>query len=469
MLALSDLEAAQNVLRTQTPIPFDAENPAYAAWLEEGHVRARDLADRASDAAGHFYAVAFYLNGFNDPHIHASPVGELPAPLWPGFVAASRSGGAIVTMRDGGDAEAPPVGAQILSCEGGTLAQLAQERLYPYVLNGRLALDRRRAVTRLFIDRGIPGAPGPSHCRIVSDGRESEIVLRWRLLPNPAEPYWLAFQAASTGPAAEWGVSEPAQGVTWIGIPTFSSGEETAPQLADLVAEIARRGAAMRNADAIVIDVRGNGGGNSEWADRIASAIFGDRIISQAARHSSGRSAIDWRASPENAQYWENWINAVGIPEFGANSGNVRGIRSVVRGLRRSMDANPPIWRQGARNPTASGGLTARRPRGPSPFPAQVYLLSNGTCGSSCLNFADAVLFVPGVRLIGSATSGDGPYMEVRNVTLPSGYIEITIPQKVWRGMPRGPLEAYEPDIAYEGAWDDASVRAWVMGLIEAQ
>ena len=73
------------------------------------------------------------------------------------------------------------------------------------------------------------------------------------------------------------------------------------------------------------------------------------------------------------------------------------------------------------------------------------------------------------MKLIGSATSGDGPYMEVRNVTLPSGLVELTIPQKVWRGMPRGALEAYDPDIVYDGAWDDASVRAWVMALIEAQ
>ena len=95
--------------------------------------------------------------------------------------------------------------------------------------------------------------------------------------------------------------------------------------------------------------------------------------------------------------------------------------------------------------------------------------LSNGTCGSSCLNFADTVLFVPGVKLIGSATAGDGPYMEVRDVTLPSGLVRITIPQKVWRGMGRGALEAYEPDVSYDGAWDDASVRAWVTQLIEAQ
>jgi hypothetical protein len=131
---------------------------------------------------------------------------------------------------------------------------------------------------------------------------------------------------------------------------------------------------------------------------------------------------------------------------------------------------DPPIWRQGWPIVSRSGGLTERRPRGGrAPFAARVYMLSNGTCGSSCLNFADTVLFVPGVQLIGSATAGDGPYMEVRNVTLPSSLATLTIPQKVWRGMGRGPLEAYQPDIAYDGAWDDASVRAWVMGQVAAQ
>ena len=110
--------------------------------------------------------------------------------------------------------------------------------------------------------------------------------------------------------------------------------------------------------------------------------------------------------------------------------------------------------------------MTKLRPKGSSPFAARVYVLSNGTCGSSCLNFADRVLMVPGVTLIGAATSGDGPYMEVRSEVLPSKLAEFTFPQKVERGSGRGALEAYEADVAYGGAWDDVSVRAWAMALV---
>ena len=73
---------------------------------------------------------------------------------------------------------------------------------------------------------------------------------------------------------------------------------------------------------------------------------------------------------------------------------------------------------------------------------------------------------VPGVKLIGSATSGDGAYMEIRGVKLPSGLAEISFPQKVERGSGRAPLEAYEADIAYDGHWSDAAVRAWAMEVV---
>ncbi len=76
---------------------------------------------------------------------------------------------------------------------------------------------------------------------------------------------------------------------------------------------------------------------------------------------------------------------------------------------------------------------------------------------------------IPGVKLIGSATSGDSAYMEVRDEALPSGLARMTFPQKVGRGMGRGNLEAYQPDFVYDGPWDDRSIRAWVLSLIQMQ
>jgi len=464
--AVSDLDAARELIRAQTPIPYDIENPQYAAWLEEGYALARPLAEQAHDFHSYYFALARFANGFRDPHLGVNPAQAFPTADWPGFVAGSRNGGAVVTWREESDPDAPPIGAQITSCDGKPLAELADERLFPYMMNPRIALDRRRALSRLFMRRVIPSAPAPSRCTIVVDGAEREIALRWRPIPDQAA-FSAAYQDASVGPAAQWGVTQPTPGVFWIGVPTFNSSEATSPRLQALIDEVNAH-PEMRNARAIVIDVRGNGGGNSVWADQLALGVFGEEVI-EAIDNGGRTSAVDWRASPENLAYWQRWIDETATRDFGANSPQVRFGRSIVSGLRGAQRRNPPIWRQGDSRVSPSGGLTQSRPRGPSPISARVYMLSNGTCGSSCLNFADTVLQVPGVQLIGSDTSGDGPYMEVRNETLPSGLATLTFPQKVWRGMGRGALEAYVADVAYDGSWDDASVRAWTLALIEQQ
>jgi hypothetical protein len=73
---------------------------------------------------------------------------------------------------------------------------------------------------------------------------------------------------------------------------------------------------------------------------------------------------------------------------------------------------------------------------------------------------------VPGVTVLGSATSADGAYMEVRSEPLPAGETTLTFPQKVERGAGRAPGEAYEADIPYEGLWSDEAVRAWAMAQV---
>jgi hypothetical protein len=457
--SLADIDALAAALRDNSPIPFDKENPQYAQWLIDGAVAARARAAEVRDAAGHFYTLAAFANGFGDPHIHVGPIGALPAASWPGFVAASDgAGGAVVASRGDADPNDPPLGARILRCDGALLSALAQERVFPFVLNPRLAVDQRRAISRLFLDRGNPFAPPPRVCDIEAQGQTRSVTLRWRPVPS-GDSFWSAYGAASGGPTTAWGVSQPAPGVAWIGIPTFRSGD-TADKLAALVKAVEAEGPAMRQSKAIVFDVRGNTGGNSAWAVKIARAALGANVVGRAMP--KGKGAVDWRASAGNAAYWADFAKTA-EKEFGPLSTNTLWAKFVSGRLDAAKAANPPIWREGDAQVGPGGGLTRRRPTGLSPFPARVYLLSNGSCGSSCLNFADIVLHVPGAKLIGSATAADGAYMEVRDVALPSGLVTLSVPQKVYRGAPRGPMEAYAPDIAYTGLWDDGLVRAWAL------
>lgn len=463
---LVDLAAIRHSVWEHTPIPFDAENPHYRDWAIEGAAIAAERARTVIDRAGWWHVLAAYVHGFGDPHIALHLDGEPLATRWPGFIVA-RVGDIAEVVHRADDPEAPAIGARITACDGEALPDLLATRIHPFRLNPRLARDRRLAMTGLFIDRGNPFAPAPARCTVEVDGVAGEIELAWRATPPREDPWWSAWQAAASGPAADWGVSEPTPGVHWIGVPTFASGPETAPKLDALVREVAAKAATMRDGQAIVIDTRGNGGGNSRWADRLAEAIFGEELL---ARHPvpERRGAIDWRGSAGNAAFWREWSQRM-AEEFGSLS-TMRAMTAFLGWqLGRIAERNPPIWREGDCDCDPAGGLTRERPDGPSPITARVYFLTNGSCASSCLNFADRVLRVPGVRVLGSDTAGDGAYMEVRDEPLPSGGARFTFPQKVYRGSPRGHLEAYAADVPHEGPWDDASVRAFVMSVVEGE
>lgn len=462
---LIDLAAIRRLIWENTPVPLDEENPQYRQWAIDGFAEAEARAAKVTDLPGYFFALAAYVNGFRDPHFQFGLTGDSPPMQWPGFVVARHGNKAEVVL----SVEAGiPVGAIVAACDGKPLQQLLQERIYPFRLNPQLADSQRVAMTRLFTHRGNPFAPPPAQCAFEQDGRAFQSALAWRSAPKDDDPWWKELQAAGTGPAAEWGLSEPAPGVFWIGVPTFSSGDETSAKLDALIREVSAAGAKMRAGRAIVIDTRGNGGGNSSWADKLAEAIFTADVLS---RHQapSREGAVDWRASPDNAAYWRAWSSQM-VKEFGPLSINRGMAEFLAWQLSRSASSRPPMWRElgSSCHPARSGGLTQQRPKGgESPFPAKVYFLSNGSCGSSCLNFADRVLMVPGVKLIGSATSGDGAYMEVRSEVLPSKLAEFTFPQKVERGGGRGSLEAYQADVAYDGAWGDAAVRAWALSVAQ--
>jgi hypothetical protein len=470
--AQADLAAIKKLLEDHTPIPFDVQNPDHGRWLKDGYAKAQAVAAQVTDENGHYFALSAYVNGFQDPHIAFNLTGERPDPKWPGFIASAKGENAIVVVRDENDPQAPALGTIFTGCDGASLDTFARERILPFVGNTKLAQSYRNTITRIFLDRHNPFAPRAGACTFeVPDGPKT-IQLQWRDIPagDAQKKAWFdKVRDAVFGPQTEWGVAEPAPGVTWIGVPTFSSGEETAPKLKQLIADVEAKAVAMRQGQAIIIDTRGNGGGNTFWSSRLMNAIFPPDAVKGWSK-ASGQGAADWRASEGNARYWRQTASDY-AKEFGPFTIESLGALYLAGAIQAHKKDMPPIWRfplDGAPGPT--GGLTQKRPQsGEPPFPAKIFFLSNGSCGSTCLNFADEVLMIPGVKLIGSATSGDSAYMEVRDEALPSGLARLTFPQKVWRGMGRGNLEAYQPDITYDGTWDDASVRKWVLGLAQAK
>lgn len=464
--ALADVAMIEKTLRENTPFGVDGEPGDAARWLATGFAEAKARAETVENKAGWYYTLNAYVNGFRDPHVNLQARTSLPAARWPGFIAVRRQGRVEVGHREGADA--PPLGAVIESCDGAPIETLLRDKIYPFALNDLVAMDRRRAPTRLFLDRQVPFAAAPQACVFrVGDASETR-TLSWRPLPTPDDGYWSAYNALTQGPSAVWGASEAAPGVHWIGVPTFASGGESGAKLQALVDDVRAKAAAMRSGRAIVIDVRGNGGGNTAWSNRLIEALIPAQTLR---RHAPPPSvtAVDWRPSPDNIAYFREFLIEAKA-EFGETSEEAHFLAAVSGNLEKARSEGHPFWREGPIVTGQSGGLTTKRPRArASLFPARIYILSNGSCASTCLNFLDRMLFIPGVRLIGAASGGDTDMMEVRSVDTASGLARLTLPQKAYRGRGRASMEAYAPDDPYDGPWDEAAVRAWAIALATAR
>jgi hypothetical protein len=453
---LTDLNFARDTIRAQTPIGVGTGK--MHDWLDAGFEIAQARALTAKSAADHYYIIAAYVHGFGDPHLNVRPNGSLPMANSPGFVVSAQGADAVVTWVDSQRGGSIKIGDKITACDSLDLTTLSARNVFSFTFNPDLPSDRRRAVTRLFLDRSVPFAPRPTTCTL--NGRTER--LDWRLIDETSEasPFWRAFQEAGLGPTAQFGVTEPHAGVLWVGVPTFGGGAARVGELQALVSALQARLRQPSPPKAIIIDVRGNSGGNSAWADKLANVIWG-RL---AAHAPNNEFAVDWRATQQNIDFMEETASQMGgQSSLGGISLKWRMV--VIPGLKRALAAGNPFWREGRVNSITSGGIALQRPKANNVPGPKYFVLSNGTCMSACLGFLDRALFVPGVKLIGSASGADGNFMEIRRAQLPSNAISINLPMKIAVGRPRGAMEFYAADIEYDGLWSDGNVRAWAIGI----
>jgi hypothetical protein len=373
---------------------------------------------------------------------------------WPGFLVSWVNNKAEVIFRDEADASLPPVGSIISACDGEAIEALVTKRVFPITYDPRTVLGQRQAVSRLFMDLKGGLIPAVKACDFQQgEGRWSG-TLSWRSIPKPSEDFWSRTVVASAGAPAQFGVTFPVEGVAWIGLPTFFENPTTQPKLNALFEQLTTTSEKMLSGRAIVIDLRGNSGGDLGLPAKFAEAIFGRLTVLKMVWSGLGTST-DWRASPDNLAYVQTlWQN----PRM----------RDIAKRMTLALTRSEPFWREGRQETLETSGLTERRPlasrRGP--FPARVYILSDGLCISACLAFMDIALQVPGTRLIGADTGGDTGYTSVRSETLPSSLSQFSFPVTYVHKRGRGPMETYKADVAYTGVRDDESVRRWTLDLV---
>jgi hypothetical protein len=307
----------------------------------------------------------------------------------------------------------------------------------------------------LLVDYGPPTPPAPTACTFRAGGRTVALPLQWRATDGPG-------LRASVGrvaslPARRLELRREDGGRTlWVDVPTFyvSADSEVAAMhaLIDSVRAEAGRNHEWR---LLVLDLRGNSGGSSEWGDELAGAVFG-AAWAKAARDWLGDGVyVQYRVSADNLATARASVREA-EQRHGADSRSVADVRELADSMEAALRRGDALL--GRPGPRAG----VPRPA-PAPVPGKVVVVTTASCFSACLDFLDVLRLHPAVVQVGETTGVDTDYMENWGRPLPSGLSSIGYPMKVFRNRRRLNNQAYAPRVPWTGAMGDTgALRRWI-------
>ncbi|MFT3996379.1 MAG: S41 family peptidase [Asticcacaulis sp.] len=454
----ADTRAFHAAIMDSHPGPVDPLNPAFRANAEKGEALALRRAKTASTLGGWWWALRAYQAAFDDGHVQLYTVGDAVklGNVWPGFLTVWKGADQVVAAREDGRSDTPPLGAKLVSCDGVKGEALAAQRVGAF--RGRWFLEAQRVNygDLLFVISDNPYLKPLKTCRFSTSEGVKAYHLTWSALSS--EDLGKYRNTARPRGQFRFGLRD-ADGALWLSTPGFNGNTQSGDykELTAILAALKADPARVQKASRIVLDLRGNGGGSSQWSYEIAREIWGEAWVR--AHAPKGADAVDWRPSEANIASIAGFVK-----DQRDNGGSAEAIQwgeRALNGMKAARDSGKPFWR-----PEDSEGADEAPPKPEAPaYAGKVFVLTDTACGSACLDAVDLWKALGAVQ-VGRETSADTLYMEVREQTLPSGMAGIAIPMKVYRGRERGNNEPHRPTHVFEGDMsDDAALLKWISGL----
>lgn len=433
--ASADIDAAYQITLDNHPGTYDPSNPGFAARLGEARKAGLQLAAQVRDGAGYQAALMRFNTVIHDGH--AGVAFTMPPAVewrWPGFVAAWRGDSMYVYATVPGG---PPAGSRIEGCDGEAVTTLVQTNVFAFQGRSDEPGSWWSEAPDVFVDKGNPFIKRPQVCAFALDGKQFAMTLAWSQYTNEM---LLWRQQSYNGTTLPVGLTEPRPRLYWAAMPEFQPDEAQRTAYRTMSAELRAHPQRYQQADAVVIDLRGNHGGSSLWSLDFAGALWGDADIARRDQQRTGKQQVWWRTSPGNVAH-VRWMVAF-LKEQG-NAELAEGINALANVMQEALERGDKFYVSSSGPPAADTATVAA----PTAFNRPVYVIVPGQCASACLDALDYFTMFPNTKLIGAPSSADSNYMEVRYQSLVSGAAKVVIPNKVYVGRPRAAGQFYTPQI----------------------
>ncbi len=434
----ADLDFVHRTLKENHPGAIDKDSPAFQKWMKSGHAAASASAAKAASLPDLKRIMARYIAGFADGHLVVAFNQQATHVKWPGIVMSRIGKRYLVSgVSTNWPTPLPDKDAELLSCDGRAPDAMMNEDILPGLFN-LTTLDsvKNRHMFHLF----------------AQGGERKEFALKWiQIRQTDFAQHW---DAANPKPSKVSSITQVGPKSWWVHLPNFQPDMAAEAELKKIIADMP----ALRSAETVVFDLRGNNGGNSQWGDDVLAGLYGKAFMDHRRALQDSQGYTEWRVSAANLKHI-NEITANQARQFGAESEVARIFRGLATRMRAGLRTGQPFVRQ---SEGAAPVVAVTAP--PALSSARAILVTDSNCASSCLNGADAVLSLPGARHLGHTTGADTVFMDVRKVDLPSGLGVLVFGQKVDRLGLRGNNKPWVPSLQYDGQIGDTDkLRAWVL------
>lgn len=456
----ADLTAIKTILEANHPGTVDTINTHHKKWLESGYHSALENIEHIQSYADYKLTLMRFMDGFNDGHTTVT-FSEQFEKKWPLFTLKYRAGQALV------DYVAPNLRDKIhpndllLTCEGQDYLQLMDKYIFPYMGIDGLESETNYYLPLLMTQNNSIYDMDVQECRFSRDDLEFNLSLQWKAISS------LDFNAHIEDKKSDARIElkQIEKGIYRISLPHFYAERYPAlkEEMPKLLTELRKRAEELKQAKAIIFDLRMNQGGNSSWAVKVIDSIFGQDIRNRT--HLTYSESVDWRASPENLLTLKERLKIV-ENIFGTESPQMAHYLKLAERMEQAITVGQPLVHSFINDTSAKEAFESRLK--PSDIKPNIYLFTEYGCASACLDMADLVLSFPNAIHLGFPTGADTAYNEVRQKVLPSGKGTLIFSMKVYRGKARKHNQPYIPDIRYNS--NDLSTKAiddWLLKIIK--
>jgi hypothetical protein len=449
-LTRNDIEAAYAQLRADHPgTTPEAGDPGMVSRVEQAHAKALERVAQVSNLDGYGATLGEFANSLGDGHLRSTMRYVPRTVYWAGLIMAKHGPDWVVANQDTNAAGADLLGAHLLSCDGIAVNDLARDSLKFRTNPAVEALMVLRAPW-LLVDEGNPFLQRPKACEFDKGGTPTKISLKWTRISRSdlLDHHWHK-------PYGEAGFAvRTVKDAVWIGLGDLSGKAQAVIDAATAKAE------EIRHAPYVVIDVRGNGGGDDAYGRALAAALFGaDYAAEKLGPEDAAHGGCDevFRASPDNIRTIGNDVEMM---ERTGDSAGAAQYRKAVEAMKHDTEMGKTLTGDLTCKPKPTPAKTRNKPL----LTAKLFLLTDSACFSSCIQVVDFFRKLGAIQ-VGLQTAADTHYSEVTDIALPSGLSSFSTLRAY---MPDYPLaiSPFTPRYSYEGdIGNSEALENWISGL----